>query len=44
MTRILLTGTEFSRNWGGWLASEAFEYLPGSTSSVLPGQKDQSTS
>ncbi|MEO4041419.1 SIR2 family protein [Hoeflea sp. CAU 1731] len=27
---ILLTGAGFSRNWGGWLASEAFEYLLGS--------------
>jgi hypothetical protein len=26
---ILLTGAGFSRNWGGWLASEAFEYLLG---------------
>lgn len=26
---ILLTGAGFSRNWGGWLASEAFEYLIG---------------
>ena len=25
MTLILLTGAGFSRNWGGWLASEAFE-------------------
>lgn len=30
MARILLTGAGFSRNWGGWLASEAFEYLIGS--------------
>ena len=29
MPRILLTGAGFSRNWGGWLASEAFEYLLG---------------
>jgi hypothetical protein len=29
MTLILLTGAGFSRNWGGWLASEAFEYLLG---------------
>src|SRR5258708_7026318 len=29
MTRILLTGAGFSRNWGGWLANEAFEYLLG---------------
>lgn len=27
---ILLLGAGFSRNWGGWLASEAFEYLLGS--------------
>jgi hypothetical protein len=26
---ILLTGAGFSRNWGGWLADEAFEYLLG---------------
>jgi hypothetical protein len=31
MTYILLTGAGFSRNWGGWLASEAFEYLIGCT-------------
>jgi hypothetical protein len=29
MTLILLTGAGFSRNWGGWLASEAFEYVLG---------------
>jgi hypothetical protein len=29
MTRILLAGAGFSRNWGGLLASEAFEYLLG---------------
>ena len=29
MTYILLTGAGFSRNWGGWLANEAFEYLLG---------------
>ena len=29
MTHILLLGAGFSRNWGGWLASEAFEYLLG---------------
>jgi hypothetical protein len=27
--RVLLTGAGFSRNWGGWLATEAFEYLIG---------------
>ncbi|MFI4973246.1 MAG: SIR2 family protein [Caulobacterales bacterium] len=29
MGHILLTGAGFSYNWGGWLASEAFEYLIG---------------
>ena len=29
MTYVLLTGAGFSRNWGGWLATEAFEYLVG---------------
>jgi len=29
MPNYLLTGAGFSRNWGGWLASEAFEYLLG---------------
>jgi hypothetical protein len=29
LTNILLTGAGFSRNWGGWLANEAFEYLLG---------------
>jgi hypothetical protein len=29
MTHILLTGAGFSRNWGGWLANEVFEYLLG---------------
>jgi hypothetical protein len=29
MANILLTGAGFSRNWGGWLADEAFEYLLG---------------
>src|SRR5262245_48599767 len=24
---VLLTGAGFSRNWGGWLVDEAFEYL-----------------
>jgi len=30
MTFILLTGAGFSRNWGGWLANETFEFLLGS--------------
>ncbi|MGE8165205.1 SIR2 family protein [Paraburkholderia sp. NPDC080076] len=29
MSRLLLLGAGFSRNWGGWLASEVFEYLLG---------------
>jgi hypothetical protein len=29
VTHILLTGAGFTRNWGAWLASEAFEYLLG---------------
>jgi hypothetical protein len=31
MPHVLLIGAGFSRNWGGWLASEAFEYLLGSS-------------
>jgi hypothetical protein len=27
MSYVLLTGAGFSRNWGGWLADECFEYL-----------------
>ena len=30
MADLLLIGAGFSRNWGGWLATEAFEYLLGS--------------
>lgn len=29
MTTVALLGAGFSRNWGGWLANEAFEYLLG---------------
>ncbi len=29
MSTQILLGAGFSRNWGGWLASEAFEYLLG---------------
>lgn len=29
MNFLLLLGAGFSRNWGGWLADEAFEYLIG---------------
>lgn len=35
MSIYLLTGAGFSRNWGGWLADEAFEYLLG-CSELLP--------
>ncbi len=31
LTHLLLLGAGFSRNWGGWLASETFEYLLGCT-------------
>ena len=30
MADLLLIGAGFSRNWGGWLATEAFEHLLGS--------------
>lgn len=33
MPHYLLTGAGFSRNWGGWLANEAFEYLLGAPES-----------
>lgn len=29
MKHVLLLGAGFSHNWGGWLASEAFDYLIG---------------
>jgi hypothetical protein len=29
MKHYLLIGAGFTRNWGGWLASEVFEYLLG---------------
>jgi hypothetical protein len=29
MNYVLLLGVGFSRNWGGWLANEAFRYLLG---------------
>lgn len=35
MATYLLTGAGFSRNWGGWLANEAFEYLIG-TDNIHP--------
>jgi hypothetical protein len=38
MKCYLLTGAGFSRNWGGWLASEAFEYLLGDPA-VIPSTK-----
>lgn len=38
MVHLLLIGAGFSRNWGGWLATEAFEHLLGSPEVV----KDES--
>ncbi len=38
MTHVLLIGAGFSRNWGGWLASEALEYLLGSPEVIDDGQ------
>jgi hypothetical protein len=35
MNPYLLVGAGFSRNWGGWLANEAFEYLLGHPSVML---------
>ena len=29
MNHVLLLGAGFSKNWGGWLGAEAFEYLLG---------------
>ncbi|MGT2438600.1 SIR2 family protein [Bradyrhizobium betae] len=40
MKHILLTGAGFSRNWGGWLADEAFEYLLG-CAEVTPNIRHQ---
>lgn len=38
---IALLGTGFSRNWGGWLAVEAFEYLLGQPEVLAdPGLKE----
>lgn len=34
----LLIGAGFSRNWGGWLASEAFEYLLGDPAVVADAE------
>jgi SIR2-like domain len=36
---FLLTGAGFSRNWGGWLADEAFEYLLG-CAELLPHHRN----
>jgi len=36
---LLLLGAGFSRNWGGWLASEAFEYLLGSPEMMMLGSE-----
>lgn len=38
MKHYLLLGAGFSRNWGGWLASEAFEYLLGDPAVVANGR------
>jgi SIR2-like domain len=41
MKQYLLIGAGFSRNWGGWLANEAFEYLLGDPVIVEnPGLRD----
>jgi SIR2-like domain len=40
MAHILLTGAGFSRNWGGWLADEVFEYLLGDPD-ITPGIRTQ---
>jgi hypothetical protein len=40
MRYLLLTGAGFSRNWGGWLADEAFEYLLG-CAEVTPFIREQ---
>jgi hypothetical protein len=40
MRYLLLTGAGFSRNWGGWLAHEAFEYLLG-CAEVTPFIREQ---
>jgi hypothetical protein len=40
MRYLLLTGAGFSRNWGGWLADEAFEYLLG-CAEVTPFVREQ---
>lgn len=38
MPYYLLTGAGFSANWGGWVASEAFEYLLGCPEILADGQ------
>ena len=35
MPHYLLTGAGFSANWGGWVASEAFEYLLLGTAEIM---------
>jgi hypothetical protein len=40
MAHYLLTGAGFSRNWGGWLADEVFEYLLGDPD-ITPGIRTQ---
>ncbi|HEY3847448.1 MAG TPA: hypothetical protein VGL95_10075, partial [Acetobacteraceae bacterium] len=31
MTHLLLLGAGFSRNWDGWLASEVYDHISGSS-------------
>ncbi len=40
MSTALLIGAGFSRNWGGWLATEVFEYLLGCPE-VIPNKQVQ---
>lgn len=41
MSTALLIGAGFSRNWGGWLASEVFEYLLGCPEVIANKQVQQ---
>jgi len=41
MKHLVLIGAGFSRNWGGWLADEAFEYLLGCPEIVADGELRQ---
>ena len=41
MNYVALLGAGFSRNWGGWLANEAFEYLIGTPEAMAdPGLRE----